>query len=155
MEPNIGISDKNRSDIAEALGKVLAGTYALLLQTQNSHWNVKGPFFDPLHKLFQTQYEELQLAVDEIAERIRVMGQDAPATFTEFLELSPLKQKSNFKNSNEIVEFLMAGHDVLIKECKLAIQVSESGGDEATSDMLTERIASHGKASWMLRTTLE
>jgi starvation-inducible DNA-binding protein len=155
MKPNIGISDKNRVEIADALAKVLAGTYALLLQTQHAHWNVRGPFFDPLHKLFQGQYEELQLAVDEIAERIRVMGEDAPGTFAEFSKLSSIKQKASFKNSNEIVRFLMEAHDDMIGVCKTAIQFSEKGGDEATTDLLTERIASHGKVSWMLRATLE
>jgi starvation-inducible DNA-binding protein len=155
MKPNLGISDKNRVEIAAVLAKVLAGTYALQLQTQHGHWNVRGPFFDPLHKLFQAQYEELQLAVDEIAERIRVMGEDAPGTFAEFLKLSPVKQKASFKNSNEIVRFLMEAHDDMIGACKTAIQVSEKGGDEATTDLLTERIASHGKVSWMLRSTLE
>jgi starvation-inducible DNA-binding protein len=155
MKPNIGISDKNRVEIASALAKVLASTYALLLQTQHAHWNVRGPFFDPLHKLFQGQYEELQLAVDEIAERIRVMGEDAPGTFAEFSKLSSIKQKVSFKNSNEIVRFLMEAHDDMIGVCKTAILVSEKGGDEATTDLLTERIASHGKISWMLRATLE
>ena len=155
MKPNVGISDKHRGEIAGALGKVLAGTYALQLQTQHGHWNVKGPLFDSLHKLFQAQYEELQLAVDEIAERIRVMGEDAPGTFSDFLKLSPFKQKSSFKSANDIVEFLMEGHDVMIGTCKHAIQICEKAGDEATADLLTERIASHGKSSWMLRTTLE
>lgn len=155
MKPNVGISDKHRSEIAAALAKILAGSYALQLQTQHGHWNVKGPFFDSLHKLFQTQYEELQLAVDEIAERIRVMGEDAPGTFAEFQKLSPIKQKSSFKNANDIVRFLMEAHDEMIAACKSAIQVSEKAGDEATTDLLTERIASHGKTSWMLRATLE
>jgi len=155
MKPNVGISDKHRAAIAEALSAVLAGTYALQLQTQQSHWNVKGPFFDPLHKLFQTQYEELQLAVDEIAERIRVMGEDAPGTFADFIKLSPFKQRSNFKNANDMVGYLLDGHDVMIASCKKAIDIANKGGDEATADLLTERIASHGKTSWMLRTTLE
>lgn len=155
MKPNVGISDKHRAAIATSLSFVLAGTYALQLQTQHAHWNVKGPFFDPLHKLFQAQYEELQLAVDEIAERIRVMGEDAPGTFADFLKLSPVKQKSIFKNSNAMVEYLLEAHDVMIGACKKAIDVANSAGDEATADLLTERIAAHGKTSWMLRTTLE
>jgi len=155
MKPNVGISDKHRGAIAASLSEVLAGTYALQLQTQFAHWNVKGPFFDPLHKLFQTQYEELSLAVDEIAERIRVMGHDAPGTFAEFTKLSPIKQRSNFKNANDMVECLLDGHNGMIAACKHAIEVAAGAGDEATEDLLTERIAAHGKTSWMLRVTLE
>lgn len=155
MKPNVGISDKNRSSIASILGEILAGTYALQLQTQYAHWNVQGPFFDLLHKLFQAQYEEMQLAVDELAERIRVMGEMAPGTFSEFLKLSPVKQKTDFKNAQDFVEFLMNGHDVMIGACKKAVKLCEEAEDEATADLLTERIASHGKASWMLRVTLQ
>ena len=154
MKPKVRISDKNRSSIAGILGEVLAGTYALQLQTQYAHWNVQGPFFDVLHKLFQAQYEEMQLAVDELAERIRVIGEIAPGTFNEFLKLSPVKQKTNFKNAQEFVQFLMNGHEIMIGECKKAVKLCEKADDEATADLLTERIASHGKASWMLRVTL-
>ena len=83
------------------------------------------------------------------------MGEDAPGTSAEFLKLSPFEQKASFKNSNEIVRFLMETHDDMKSACKTAIQVPEKGGDEATTDLLTERIASHGKVSWMLRATLE
>jgi starvation-inducible DNA-binding protein len=155
MKPNVGISDKHRAMIADSLCEVLAGTYALQLQTQHAHWNVQGPLFDSLHKLFQTQYEEMQLAVDELAERIRVMGEVAPGTFSEFLKLSPVKQKTNFKNAQDFVEFLMNGHETMIGACKKSVKVCEKAADEATADLLTERIASHGKVSWMLRATLQ
>ena len=83
------------------------------------------------------------------------MGRDAPGTFAEFIKLSPIKQRSNFKNANDMIECLLSGHDTMIAACKQAIEVAASAGDEATEDLLTERIAAHGKISWMLRVTLE
>lgn len=155
MKPNIGLSEQDRAAICDYLGKVLASSYSLQLQTQYCHWNVRGPYFDPLHQLFQRQYEELQGAVDEVAERIRALGYNAPGTFQKFGELSAIQQKSEFSNSDEMVACLLEGHESLVRLCKGAIKVAGDCGDEATEDMLTERVEIHGKAAWMLRSTLE
>ena len=87
---DIGISEGDRVEIAEGLSKVLADSYTLYLKTHNYHWNVVGPMFNTLHLMFETQYNELALAVDEIAERIRALGEPAPATYREFGELSSI-----------------------------------------------------------------
>lgn len=155
MKPNVGVSDQARAATSEALGKVLSSSYSLLLQTQFCHWNVRGPFFDPLHQLFQRQYEELQVAVDDIAERIRALGHEAPGTFQQFQDLSVIRQKASFGNSDEMVACLLDGHEALVRLCKEAIAVAGQGGDEATEDMLTERVEVHGKVAWMLRATIE
>jgi starvation-inducible DNA-binding protein len=155
MKINVGISDKDRASICESLGRVLATTYSLQLQTQHSHWNVKGPFFDQLHLLFQRQYEELAVAVDNIAERIRALGHPAPGSFDDFLRLSAFKQRTDARNADEMLAQLLEGHEILLNLCKQSVLVAENGNDEATSDMLTERVEVHGKAAWMLRATLE
>jgi starvation-inducible DNA-binding protein len=155
MKHNIGITEQHRASISEALAKVLAGSYSLQLQTQYCHWNVKGPFFDPLHKLFQAQYEEIQVAVDEIAERIRALGHVAPGSFDEFAKLSPIKQRVDFRNADEMLVCLLEAHEHMVLTCKEAIHVAGKGGDEATEDLLTERVEIHGKTAWMLRATLE
>lgn len=79
MEINIGIAEQDRAAIAEGLSRLLADTYTLYLKTHNFHWNVTGPMFNTLHLMFETQYTELALAVDAIAERIRALGFPAPA----------------------------------------------------------------------------
>lgn len=155
MKHNIGITEQHRGAICESLGRVLAGSYALQLQTQYAHWNVRGPFFDSLHQLFQRQYEDLQVAVDDLAERIRALGHTAPGSFDEFLKLSAVKQRTDFRNSDEMVACLLEAHETMIHVCKEAIACAGKGGDEATEDLLTERVEIHGKAAWMLRTTLE
>ena len=80
MPVNLGINEKDRAKIAEGLSRLLADTYTLYLKTHNFHWNVKGPMFQTLHLMFETQYTELALAVDMIAERIRALGFPAPGT---------------------------------------------------------------------------
>lgn len=155
MKMNIGINEKDRGAICESLGRVLATTYSLQLQTQHSHWNVKGPFFDQLHLLFQRQYEELAVAVDTIAERIRALGHAAPGSFDEFARLSAFKQRIDARNADEMLALLLEGHETLVNLCKQSIPVAEKGNDEATADMLTERVEIHGKTAWMLRATLE
>src|SRR5436305_292999 len=89
---DIGISEKERAGIAAGLSRLLADTYTLYLQTHNFHWNVTGPMFQTLHLMFETQYQELAEAVDEIAERIRALGFPAPATYSEFIELSSIQE---------------------------------------------------------------
>ncbi|MEY4631885.1 MAG: hypothetical protein RIQ81_2005 [Pseudomonadota bacterium] len=155
MKINIGISEQHRSAIADVLARVLATTYSLQLQTQHSHWNVRGPFFDQLHLLFQRQYEELSAAVDVLAERIRALGHAAPGSFDEFSRLSAFKQKPQLKSADEMLALLLEGHETLVQLCKQGIGVAEEGSDEATSDILTERVEIHGKTAWMLRATLE
>src|SRR4051812_7345624 len=92
MSVNIGINEKDRSQICEGLGKVLADSYTLYLMTHNFHWNVTGPQFQELHKMFEAQYQELADAVDTIAERIRALGQYAPATYSEFAKLTSIRE---------------------------------------------------------------
>ena len=88
---DIGISEKDRAEIAEGLNKVLADTYSLYLMTHNFHWNVTGRMFETLHLMFETQYNELAIAVDLVAERIRALGFPAPATYREFVRLSSIR----------------------------------------------------------------
>src|SRR6266513_589437 len=92
MDIQIGISKENREQIVEGLSRLLADTYTLYLKTHNFHWNVTGPMFQTLHLMFETQYNELALAVDLIAERIRALGFPAPGTYREFAQATSIEE---------------------------------------------------------------
>ena len=156
MSPlNTDLSINTRSEMAHELSKLLASNYTLYLKTQNFHWNVKGPFFQSLHTMFETQYNELAMANDDIAERILALGFPAPATYKEFAELSFIKEpEANLKAVNMVAE-LVEGHQIMIKAIREIIGKAGDQNDEATNDLLSPRLNAHEKTLWMLRTFLE
>src|SRR4028118_247622 len=109
MKVDIGIDEKTRSEIAEGLSRLLADTYSLYLKTHNFHWNVTGPMFQTLHLMFETQYNELALAVDLIAERIRALGFPAPGTYSEFAKLSAIEETPGVPKAEEMIRLLVQG----------------------------------------------
>lgn len=155
MKIEIGIGEKDRAEIAEGLGKLLADTYSLYLKTHNFHWNVTGPMFQSLHVQFETQYDELALAVDEIAERIRALGMPAPATYSEFARLSSIEETVGVPPAGEMVRLLVEGHEAVIRTARSMFPAVEKVADEATADLLTQRMQVHEKTAWMLRSQLE
>lgn len=152
---NIGISKDDQKNISQSLSKLLADTYILYLKTHNFHWNVKGPMFNSLHLMFETQYNELWTAVDLIAERIRALGQPAPGTYAEFMQLASIKETPGVPHAKDMIKILVEGHEAVIHTAKQAFPVAEKASDEATLDILTQRIQTHEKTAWMLRSLLE
>lgn len=152
---DIGISDKHRQAIAEGLGKLLADTYTLYLKTHNFHWNVTGPMFQTLHLMFETQYNELALAVDLIAERIRSLGHPAPGTYSEFIRLSSIAETAGVPKAAEMIKLLVEGQEAVVRTARSLFPVAEKAADEATADLLTQRIQLHEKTAWMLRSLLD
>lgn len=152
---DIGISKREREKIATGLGHLLADTYTLYLTTHNYHWNVTGPMFQTLHLMFETQYNELWLAVDVIAERIRSLGYPAPGTYAELAKLSSIKQKPGVPKARAMIEQLVEGQEAVVRTARKLYPVVEKAGDEATADLLTQRITLHEKTAWMLRSLLE
>jgi starvation-inducible DNA-binding protein len=155
MDIEIGIPAKARKTVADALTRLLADTSFLYLQTHNYHWNVTGPMFQALHVLFETQYNELWLAVDEIAERIRALGQPAPGSYRAFAALTSLKEEDGVPNAKEMLRKLTKGHEQVVKTVRTALPLAENAGDEATLDLLITRLRAHEKAAWMLRSHLQ
>lgn len=155
MKPEIGLKDNARKTAADVLGRVLADTYVLAVKTQNFHWNVTGPRFPYLHEQFGRQYAELTAASDEIAERIRALGQPAPGTMGEFLKLSGLKEAKGTLDARAMVRELLADHEGLIRAARESQRAVQEAGDEESSDLLIERLAAHGKTAWMLRAQAE
>lgn len=155
MNIDIGISPKHREDIAKGLSTILADTYTLYLKTHNFHWNVTGPMFQTLHLMFETQYTELALAVDVIAERIRSLGFPAPGTYKQFAELSSIKEEENIPAAKDMIRLLIEGQESVVRSARKLYASVEDAKDEATGDLLTQRIQVHEKTAWMLRSLLE
>ncbi len=155
MKIDIGIAESERKLIADGLARLLADTYTLYLKTHNFHWNVTGPMFQTLHLMFETQYNELALAVDLIAERIRALGFPAPGTYTEFSKLSSIKENPGVPSAVDMIKFLVEGQEAVVKTARSIFPVVEKNHDEPTADLLTQRMQIHEKTAWMLRSLLE
>ena len=151
MKIDIGISQANREEIANGLSHLLADTYTLYLKTHNFHWNVTGPMFQTLHLMFETQYTELALAVDVIAERIRSLGFPAPGTYKQYAALSSIKEEEGIPAAQDMIRLLVEGQEAVVRTARSLYPVAEEANDEATADLLTQRIQLHEKTAWMLR----
>ena len=155
MKVNIGIDENARKEIASGLSRLLADTYTLYLKTHNFHWNVTGPMFQTLHLMFEAQYNELALAVDLIAERIRALGFPAPATYSEFAQLSSIPETPGVPKAHDMIRLLVEGQEAVTRTARSIFPVVEQVNDEPTADLLTQRMQVHEKTAWMLRSLLE
>ena len=151
MDINIGIEQKDRKAIAQGLSRLLADSYMLFLKTHNYHWNVTGPMFNSLHNMFEEQYTELFTAVDEIAERIRALGEVSPGTFEEFSKLTTIKENAAPCAAEDMIKDLVAGQEAVTKTAREILDVADNANDEPTVDLLTQRMQLHEKNAWMLR----
>ena len=154
-EIDIGIDEADREAIAEGLSRLLADSYTLYLKTHNYHWNVVGPMFNTLHLMFETQYNELALAVDLIAERIRALGMPAPGSYREFAELTSVTEDTDAPDAAEMIRRLVEGQETVVRTARSVFPAVEKVGDEPTADLLTQRMQIHEKTAWMLRSMLE
>lgn len=152
---DIGITEQNRKAIANGLSQLLADTYTLYLKTHNFHWNVTGPMFQTLHLMFEQQYTELALAVDQIAERIRALGYPAPGTYAEYAKLSSIKEAPGVPRAERMIELLVEGQEAVVRTARSIFPLVEKAHDEPTADLLTQRMQIHEKTAWMLRSLLE
>jgi len=155
MAIDIGIRDKDRKAITEGLGRLLADSYTLYLKTHNYHWNVTGPMFNTLHLMFETQYNELWLANDLIAERIRSLGFPAPGTYAEYVKLASIKETPGQPRAEEMVRLLVEGNEAVVRTARSIFPTVDKANDEPTADLLTQRMQIHEKNAWMLRSLRE
>jgi starvation-inducible DNA-binding protein len=152
---DIGIPDATRQAIADGLSRLLADTYTLYLKTHNFHWNVTGPMFNTLHLMFETQYTELALAVDLIAERIRALGFPAPGTYAQFAMLSSIKEDAGVPDAQEMIRKLVQGQESVVRTARSIFPLTDAAHDEPSADLLTQRMQVHEKNAWMLRSLLQ
>ena len=151
----IGIEAKDRKAIAEGLSRLLADSYTRYLKTHNIHWNVTGPMFSTLHLMFEQHYTELALAVDLVAERIRALGHPAPGSYAEFTRLTSIQEARGVPTAEEMVRELVEGQEAVVRTARKAFPAADRAGDQATMDLLTQRLQVHEKNAWMLRSLLE
>ncbi|NET35653.1 MAG: DNA starvation/stationary phase protection protein [Cyanothece sp. SIO1E1] len=152
---DIGISEGDRKEIAEGLSHLLADTYTLYLKTHNFHWNVTGLMFQTLHLMFEEQYNELALAVDAIAERIRTLGFPAPGTYQAYAQLSSIQETEGVPAAEDMIRLLVEGQEAVVRTARSIFPVVERASDEPTADLLTQRMQVHEKTAWMLRSLLQ
>jgi len=152
---DIGIDEKAREQIGAGLSRVLADTYTLYLKTHNFHWNVTGPMFSTLHLMFETQYNELALAVDLIAERIRALGFPAPGSYRQFADLTSITEETTVPSADEMIRQLVKDQEAVVRTARSIFPVVDEAHDEPTADLLTQRMQVHEKTAWMLRSLLD
>ncbi|MEJ2159933.1 MAG: DNA starvation/stationary phase protection protein [Chromatiales bacterium] len=155
MTIDIGISSDERAKIANGLSRLLADSYTLYLKTHNFHWNVTGPMFMTLHRMFEEQYSELALAVDEIAERIRALGHPAPGSYGEFQALTSIQDDAGTLDAQAMIAALVTAQETVARTAREVFPVVEAAADEPSADLLTQRMQVHEKNAWMLRSLIE
>ena len=155
MKIDIGISEAHRTKVAEGLSRLLADSYTLYLKTHKFHWNVTGPMFQTLHLMFETQYTELATAVDAVAERIRALGFFAPGSYVEYAKLSSIKENEGVPKADAMIRELVEGQEAVVRTARSVFPIADEANDEATADLLTQRIQLHEKTAWMLRSLLD
>jgi len=151
---DIGIPEKKRKAIAKGLSRLLADSYTLYLKTHNYHWNVTGPMFNTLHLMFEAQYNELALAVDTIAERIRALGYPAPGSYKAYSELTVIKEENDSPDAETMIRRLVEGQEAVARTAREIFPLADDAADEPTADLLTQRMQIHEKNAWMLRSLI-
>ena len=155
---DIGISGGDRRRIAEVLSVFLSDSFTLYLKTHNFHWNVTGPMFNALHVMFEAQYTEQWGALDEIAERIRALGYNAPGSYAEFTRLSSIPEEPGMPDAadwREMVRQLVVGNEAVCRSARKVLDIADDADDDPTEDLMTQRLQVHEKTAWMLRSLLQ
>jgi starvation-inducible DNA-binding protein len=154
MAYNIELTEQAKRECAEALSKVLSDTFVLYLKTHNFHWNVEGPRFRGLHMMFEEQYRDLWNSIDDIAERIRALGQPAPGTTARFKELAEIRENDRVPPGTEMLRELMNDNETATRTIRSAISTAQAAGDEATAGLLVDRLTYHEKQLWMMKSMM-
>lgn len=155
---DIGIAQKDREKISTELSRLLADSFSLYLKTHNFHWNVTGPMFNSMHNMFEEQYTEQWQALDDIAERIRALGYNAPGSYSEYIRLSSIAEEPGADVApdwKEMVAQLVAGNEAVCRTARSVLEAADDGGDSPTDDLATQRLQTHEKYAWMLRSLLQ
>jgi len=156
MKTDIGLSDEQRDSVVKILNALLSDEYVLYTKTRNYHWNVTGPQFNDLHKFFEEQYTELNVVVDDVAERARSLGGWSFGTLSEFSQHARLKEHpGQHPNAREMIANLLADHETIVRQLRKDLEAAEKHHDMGTNDFLTGLMEKHEKMAWMLRAFLQ
>ncbi len=151
MSSSLFLEEEASRQITSLLAILLADTYLVYVKTQNFHWNIRDPRFFSLHKFFEEQYQSLAAAIDEIAERIRMLDAKAPGSLNSFLELTRLDDAKDELSADAMLKALLQDHQNIIQWIRQEIEPTSKLGDEGTADLLVQRLRAHEKAAWMLK----
>jgi starvation-inducible DNA-binding protein len=155
MKTNIGITDKNRQAVAAILNVLLADEHIVYTKTRNYHWNYEGDNFMEMHKFYEGQYDELAEIIDEVAERIRMLGHFPEGRLKDFLKLTHLQEQDYTTHQSEQLKNLLADHEAIIINIRKSIgKVQDSLKDAGTTDFITGIMEQHEKMAWMIRSYL-
>jgi starvation-inducible DNA-binding protein len=154
---NIGIQENQRELVAEMLKHLLADEHVLYIKLRNYHWNVTGPYFQPLHAFFQEQYTAVAVFIDDIAERMRSLGAFTPGSMEEFSHYARLQETGHLNgNAGEMLRNLLESHEAIIKVLRQDQEAAmEKGGDAGTQDFLIGLMEAHEKFAWMVRAHIQ
>lgn len=142
--------------LTDSLKTLLASEYAFAVKCQHFHWNVEGPDFGQLHEFFGEIYEEVSSnAIDQIAEYIRVLNDYAPGSFERFMELSVIQGQTRIPRARLMLEELLEDNTRMIDLLNQCFQTAEQEKQQGIMDFLAQRIDSHGKHGWMIRSYLK
>ena len=156
MKPDIEISPENLKESATLLNTMLADEYLLYTKTRNAHWNIQGKNFIEMHKLFESQYDALDIIIDDTAERVRALGHFALGSFKNFLNVTRLsEQNDDFTDQDHILRTLLEDHESIIRTLRRDITIiADQYKDLGTADFMTGIMEQHEKIAWMLRSYL-
>jgi starvation-inducible DNA-binding protein len=157
MKTDIEISSNNTKEVSTILNRLLANEYVLAIRTRSAHWNVQGPNFIGLHGLFQKQYEEIDVVIDDIAERVRSLGHFALGLLKDFLSVTDLvEDDAEVGGEGQIIEALLYEHEAIIRIIRNEVtSISTTYRDLGTADFVTGIMQKHEKMAWMLRAHIE
>jgi starvation-inducible DNA-binding protein len=156
MKANLGIAEKESQQVALEMNKVLADEFVIYTKTRNYHWNVEGSNFMEMHKLYQTQYEQLDDIIDDVAERIRTIGHYTEARLKDYVQLTHLSEPDYTTEQNAQLKNLLQDHEAIIKNLRYLITLfAETNKDLGTSDFVTGLMKEHEKMAWFLRAYLK
>jgi starvation-inducible DNA-binding protein len=155
LEVDIGLGEPHRKALSGGLQRVLADSYTLLGKTHGFHWNVVGPQFHNLHEMFERQYQGLQEAVDEIAERIRALGFLAPGSLNQFIAVTSIEDEHEAPSAPDMIRQLVEDNETVVRACRSVVRICHEADDTVTEDLMNQRMRVHEKAAWMLRASLQ
>ncbi len=151
---NIGIETNGREKLAGELNSILADEFTLYVKLRNFHWNVVAPNFSELHKLFETQYDQVDETIDELAERVRALGYRPLARMADYVKEAGLKEAPTDLPAKDMLKQALADHETMAVTLRQSIELAGKHNDPGTADLLTRIIQDHEKAAWMLRAHL-
>jgi starvation-inducible DNA-binding protein len=152
---HIGLDPKKCGDLAAKMNKLLANYTLFYINDRGFHWNIKGEKFFELHVKFEELYNDSQLKIDEIAERIVTLGYTPLHSYSSYLENSTIKEITNVSDGIQAVRHIVDGFNILLELEREILQLSADAEDEGTNSMVSDYIRAQEKLVWMYSSFLK